>query len=273
MAQQFGINVGFDTREIDLWRGRFDSLARGSFPRAQKWALDEVSKEAVLGFRKDAHRHIDRPKPWTLRGLKYRRANLAQVTAATPMFSEIYMLPEQSAVLKYLMGVRIRRPGDVGPTRTHIAVPSWRGLNKIGIREDKHGNLPGSTMARLRREARVDAHQGTPNARGSRHASSGVAGRSKKSGGTFLGEPVIRGQQRPLGFYARPAKIKRGGRMVTEGVPTLLIYMADQTRHRPILKEFWDTNARRAAAKIPEFFAAELLRKEEWLRQRQAGRI
>lgn len=101
MAQQFGITIGFDAREINLWRGRFDTLARGSFPRAQKWALDEVAKEAVLGFRKDAHRHIDRPKPWTLRGVKYRRADLAQVVGgysfATPASGDLYYFYTQNS--------------------------------------------------------------------------------------------------------------------------------------------------------------------------------
>ncbi|WP_417582885.1 hypothetical protein [Pelagibacterium sp.] len=265
----FGLHISIDPRIIRTWEQRFEREIPDTFARANKFVLDEVAKTAVNAFRRDAHKVIDRPKAWTLRGIRYKRATYSSGDWSNS-FSEIYMLPDQSAVLKYLMGERTRRPGDVGPSTDYIAVPRWKSLGEIGIRPDKYGNMPSSTMGRLRREAGVVSgreHANTP----SRKRATTQRKRTRKKanyGGVFFGEPVINGNKGLPGFWMRPKRVKRAGRWVNESAPRLLIYAARETTHQPILREFWEKNAARAGDDYSTLMSLELQSKLKWLRDR-----
>lgn len=87
-------------------------------------------------------------------------------------------------------------------------------------------------------------------------------------GGVFFGEPVINGSKALPGFYMRPKRVKRGGRWVNETAPRLLIYAARETTHQPIIREFWEKNAARAADDYSTLMRLELQSKLEWLRDR-----
>jgi hypothetical protein len=101
---RFGLSIEFEKKTLQLWEQRFERDISGAFVRADKWTKDTIAKNAVDAFRKEAHKHIDRPKAWTLRGIRYRRS--VYVGDADGQSSSIYMLDDRSAVLKYLMGQR-----------------------------------------------------------------------------------------------------------------------------------------------------------------------
>lgn len=145
-AMALGLHISIDPRAVRTWEHRFEREIPDAFARANKFVLDEIAKTAVTKFRADAHTVIDRPKAWTLRGIRYKRATYSTGDWSNS-YSEIYTLPDQSAVLKYLMGERTRRPGDVGPSTDYIAVPRWNALREIGVRPDKYGNMPSSAFA------------------------------------------------------------------------------------------------------------------------------
>lgn len=174
-----GLRIEIDRKQVDRWADRFERQILGAFARANRWALDEIAKNAVTSFIRDAHTVIDRPKAWTLRGIHYRRADYKN-NDHMDASSEIYVLPDQSAVLKYLMGVRTRKPGDVGPSRGYIVVPRWNALGHLGVKADKYGNLPGSALGRIRREAGVTAAQKHANARPKRGTTIRQAPKNKK---------------------------------------------------------------------------------------------
>jgi hypothetical protein len=183
----FALSIEFDKKTIQRWQTRFESEAPTGFARAHKFVVDEIAKQAVLGFHRDAHKHIDRPNAWTLRGIRYRRSNYSANWDETS--SSIYMMDDQSAVLKYLMGETKRRLGDVGPSSHYIAVPRPLALAKVGVRMNPNGNLPGSTMARLRREAGVTTTTTKPRPmkgkqarRALAHAESGTKVRRARAG-------------------------------------------------------------------------------------------
>jgi hypothetical protein len=265
-SNPFRINVEFRAADLQLWRSRFDLVARDSFPRALQFVLNEIAKTAVLTFRRDVGTVIDRPKEWTSNGLRYRRVNLQSVRQGARPYSETYVLPKQSAVLKYLMGSgpNVRRPGDVGPSQAYISLPIWRNLDQhAGIRADAHGNLPSSTLRRIRRHANVTPTQITPNPRGTPS--------TVRSSEFFFGQPTwAGGRQGTLGFYSRPKRVVRGGRLVADGVPHLVIAAIDQQVHKPVLQAFWMSNAQRAAGRLVPLLRAELRRKIAWARTRRA---
>lgn len=274
---QFGLSIEFDKKQVQRWQSRFESEIPGAFARAHKWTVDEIAKAAVTGFRQNAHRHIDRPNAWTLRGIRYRRstysANWDEATSA------IYVLPDQSAVLKYLMGERVRKPGDVGPSRSYIAVPRAGALAKVGVNLNKHGNMPASTMTRLRREAGVLPTTTVPRpAKGKQarqaqaHAASDTKIRRarKGDGGTFFGRPTFGGKMQPLGFYSRPTKVKKNGKWVGSRNVLMLVYAAQETHHQPIMRRFWQDNAALAADDYAQIMGQELRRKLDFLRDRGA---
>ena len=153
MARKFGLEIKIPDRTIKLWQQRFAVEAPNAFARANKYALDEVAKQAVNSFRRDAHKVIDQPRAWTLRGIRYRRSDYS--ANWSEQSSSIFMMDDQSAVLKYLMGERRRLPGDVGPMGQFIAVPRKNNLAAVGVRLQQGGNLPSATLTRLRREAGV----------------------------------------------------------------------------------------------------------------------
>jgi hypothetical protein len=265
-SNPFRINVRFSTAQLQMWQNRFDLVKADSFPRALQFVLNEIAKHAVMTFRRDIGTVLDRPKEWTSNGLRYRRVNLKEVRAGSKPYSEVYVLPKQSAVLKYLMGSspNVRRPGDVGPSQTYVSLPMWRNLEEYaGVRPDAHGNLPSSTLRKLRRHANVTNIQTTPNPRGTPNP---MGSRSQ----FFFGEPVRAGRQRgQLGFYHRPKRVMRGGRLVNDGVPHLVVAAVDEVRHRPMLQAFWENNAQRAAGRLIPLLRAELRRKIAWARGRR----
>jgi hypothetical protein len=130
------------------------------------------------------------------------------------------------------------------------------------VNRDRYGNMPGATMARLRREAGVTSAQKHANARGPRGKSQRQRPRRGQDyDGVFFGEPVFGGKKQELGFYSRPKRVKKGGKWVPEGPVRMLVYAAKETSHQPILQEFWRDNAQKAAADYPILMSLELQRK------------
>lgn len=77
MSQRFRVQIAADVAPaIEAWRDRFvSSVGIAKYRRAAGWAVDEVAKHAVLGNRKESHKHLKSNTPWTESAIKYKRSS------------------------------------------------------------------------------------------------------------------------------------------------------------------------------------------------------
>ncbi|MCX4197402.1 hypothetical protein OMR07_19075, partial [Methylobacterium organophilum] len=128
---------------------------------AAGWAVDEVSKHAVLGIRQQFHKHLKSNTPWTESAIKYKRSSAAGLNAIEAgtndagLFLAVYVMPRQNTYLKYLFGVQdnTRLPGDVGLAQDKILIPWWDNIKLTqGVQPTQYGGrtegLPGAPVAR-----------------------------------------------------------------------------------------------------------------------------
>ena len=263
MAGSFDIAFISDvTDRIETWAEQFISeTSFRRYLRACAYVTDESSKHVTLAMRAALPRLMDRPTEWSKRAFQYRRALAKGRTVAGQVSSEFYVMPKQSAVLKYYMGAseNVRLPGDVGLANDRIYLPAWDNLAKTqGIRPDRHGNLPGSTMERLRREAENDRNKRR---------------RDGDSGGVFRKEITVNGIT-GMAYINRPRRMytgetyalhnRRTGRFYTVRKPTytdrprVLLYSIPKATYDPILQSPWDNAVAEAIDMIPDRMASEL---------------
>lgn len=150
----------------------------------------------------------------------------------------------------------VRLPGDVGLANDRIYLAAWYSLAKTqGIKPDRHGNLPGSTMERLRREADNDRNNR----------------RRGESGGVFKKEITVNGVT-GMAYINRP-KRSYGNEMVTlhncrngnqvrkptyTDRPRVLLYSIPKATYDPVLQSPWDNAVAEAIDMIPHRMASEL---------------
>lgn len=261
--------AGFD---IDLTTDITDRLATWAeqyisetsfrrYERACAFVMDETAKHVAVGMRQVLPSVLDRPTEWSKRAFQYRRALGKGRGVSAGVYSEFYVLPNQSVVFKYLMGMgqNVRLPGDVGLAQDRIYLPAYDNLAKTqGIRPNAQGNLPGGVMARLAREA-----EGNRNKRR----------RNGDSGGVFKKEVTINGVT-SMAYINRPKRTytgethaihnRRTGRFYTVRKPTytdrprILMFSVPKALYDPILQAPWDNAVREALDAIPERMASEL---------------
>lgn len=164
MSTTFRVRIAADVAgPIMDWRARFVStVGEAKYRRAAGWAVDEVAKHAVLGIRRQFHKHLKSNTPWTESAIKYKRssaAGLNTVEAGTNdagLFSAVYVMPRQSTYPKYLFGVQdnTRLPGDVSLAQDKILIPFWQNISLTqGVQPTKYGGVHRGFPARLSREA------------------------------------------------------------------------------------------------------------------------
>lgn len=146
-------------------------------PFATSRALNNTAFEARGGTIERLKTDIDRPTPYTLKGVKYGKSNKRNLTAS------VFILPERWRYLFYQV-----HGGTRTPQNRAIAVPA-------AVRLNEYGNMPKGSIARLL--ARPDTFQATIGGR------SGIWQRNK------------RGKLKLL-FHYQPKVTYRGGRFKYE---------------------------------------------------------
>jgi hypothetical protein len=106
-------------------------------------ALTETAKDVRLAEMAEMPKQIDRPSPFTLRGIGYTPATKASLTAT------VFIRDVQATYLAKLI-----KGGPEAPRRKAFFIPE-------GIKTDRYGNLPRNAMLKLR--ARKDVFSGTVN--------------------------------------------------------------------------------------------------------------
>ena len=116
------ISVKYKSRELE--RG-LDSIQRRQVPFATSQALNDTAADGMKFVRFMMPRHLDRPTPFTVKGILFGRSNKRNLTSFVFVKSVVWRY------LKYqiLGGTRINRGG--------VAVPAR------GKKLNKYGNIPG----------------------------------------------------------------------------------------------------------------------------------
>ncbi|WP_342163155.1 hypothetical protein [Methylobacterium sp. SD21] len=191
----FGSFVTDLSAAIAAWEEQYVSEASyAQYRRASAWVVDQSVKAVTMDMRGATNTQFRDPTPWMVDGWQYRRS-LAKGRAAGIVEAEAYVRDDQSTVLKYAMGDQrnVRLPGDVGLAQDRILLPHWRNLLLTqGIRPNASHDLPGSTMARILRNA------------SGQYAERSVPGRW----GVFRGEIRV-GGSRLMGYIARPPMVRK----------------------------------------------------------------
>ena len=125
------ITIKIDTSGIDRLKAQLQERAR-QIPFAIAKALTDTARDARQDVMDRLPSVIDRPTPFTLRGIGYRPANKVNLTA------EVFIRDVQATYLSKLI-----KGGTETPKRRALIEPAE-------IRLDRYGNLPRSALARLR---------------------------------------------------------------------------------------------------------------------------
>jgi hypothetical protein len=121
----------FDVRHniAEVERGLSD-LARRELPFALSLAINETLGDVKKNTERKLPRQVDRPTPFTLRGLGLRRSTKRRLAGAV-LFKDV-----QAAYLRWLA-----RPGTRRPEGGAIVMPVAQKLNR-------YGNIPRRALAR-----------------------------------------------------------------------------------------------------------------------------
>ncbi len=258
---------GFDVKtlsdlsdQLKAWEAAFiGPSTHKRFERAATWTVDEIVKGIAVGMREAMGEALDNPTPWTARAFQYTRSLGKAKTLADGVASDVYALPDQSIVLKYLMGEtgeNERLPGDVGPARDKILIPNFKNLaHARGVRANSYGNLPSGALASIARDAETYTRS-TPS-----------------RWGVWKGMINVKGSP-VLAYIARPPRVRarvggttvfasqRGQRAVpytvNSDLPRILFFAVDRARYTPVLQPYWVRLQEEGIKRIPGIMAAEL---------------
>lgn len=243
-----------------------------SHVRGVLFSLNGVAREAREDIIDElqSDRVIDRPAPFTLRGIRNQFTSLKTDTLngvlRDQVSSSVYIADQQSTYMKYLFGQQdnIRKPGDVGPADTKIFLPIWANLARYeGVNPLYGGGIPRNTLKSMARRAGnpIVGADGTIQ----RVGSASTTARDKRKNGLFWGQPTFGGRQMQPGIWSRGKKVNgqwdRG--------PRLLIAFVDETKHKPIMQAPWDRITRRAMDGLPNRLTRELQKNIEHARMRR----
>ncbi|WP_181164452.1 hypothetical protein [Amaricoccus solimangrovi] len=120
-------------------------LARRQLPFATASALNETARAIADNAGRALEKRLDRPTPFTRRGLAVFRAGKAR------LWADVFFRDRQAGYLAWA-----ERGGERKPARKAIPVP-------VGIRLDRHGGMPRNALARAR--ARADTFAPAPGTR------------------------------------------------------------------------------------------------------------
>lgn len=150
------IDVTADFRKLERM---LDDVPRRQLPFAMMLALNDTAKDVKLAEERQMERKLDRPTPFTKRGVYVKRATKKSLTAW------IGVKDQQAAYLKWQAGGGVRRP-----KRRALVIGA-------GLRRNKYGNLPRNAVARALAKPNTFATKKT--GRGS-HLAPGIYQRGRK---------------------------------------------------------------------------------------------
>jgi hypothetical protein len=148
----FGFDLDIDlSSAVKRYSEAFEEYGTRAFPRAVQFALTGVSIDAADRFRKAMPAVLDRPVPWVIRGVASVKADL-NVARLDEVSSAIKIRPDQSAILKYQMGLtdQVRRPGDVGLAERDVWIPVPDNIRKVTGTRLQQGNVPSGTASAIK---------------------------------------------------------------------------------------------------------------------------
>jgi len=124
------------TMSVDLrtFRRSLDEIGRKQMPFATALALNDTAEDVEEAWELELEEKLDRPTPFTKRGIYKRRATKSRLTA------EVGFKTIQAGYLKYQMQGGVRRPKGRA-----LLVPAKTRLNK-------YGNMPKGSVARTIRK-------------------------------------------------------------------------------------------------------------------------
>ena len=129
-------------------------LVHDQTPFATALALNDTAFDAKAALQREMERSLDRPTPFTKRGVFTARATKAKQESA------VGIMPRQSEYLKFQIKGGTRRPN-----RKAIPVP-------VNTRLNQYGNMPRRAVGRL--IARPDTFIATPKAPRTAHLPPGI---------------------------------------------------------------------------------------------------
>ncbi len=178
--------------DLFTFRRSMSGIARRQVPFAMAQALNDTAKDVEDDWKRELTHKLDSPTPFTKRGIYIRRAT-KRLTVAEIGFKDI-----QARYLKLQMtgGIRL-------PKRRALLVPA-------GIRLNKYGNMPRSSVART--SARPDTFVASSSSPKTRHLKPGIYKRPK------------RGAYRKGGSGSKNRGADRG--------PTLLVSFKGKAKYR-----------------------------------------
>ena len=113
-----GLNTNVDIgSKLSALADAWDEFSDRDFARAVQFSLTGVGIDAVNRWRRAAPSLFDRPTNWTLKGVRYDvdRATLASIQTADEASARVYVLPDQSSVLKF----------GFGESHRHVGIEAW----------------------------------------------------------------------------------------------------------------------------------------------------
>lgn len=165
---------------VRTWERKMTAIQRRQVPFATAKALTDTAGDVKKNFPRTMARRLDRPTPFTMRGMFVARATKARLIAS------VGFKPIQSGYLD-----KPERGGTRRPKGRAIVLPAAQKVNR-------YGNLPKGAVRRLL--ARADTFSGEVR---------GVAGiwQRRKGGLTLLVAYARQASYRPqLGFHASARK-------------------------------------------------------------------
>lgn len=185
----FNIDADFDRAERLL-----TDLGRKQIPFAASQALNDTALEVKVAEEREIERSLDRPTPFTKRGLYVRRSSKNRLLA------RVGVKDIQAEYLSLQVKGGVRRPKGRA-----LIVP-------VGARLNKYGNLPKGSLARTKAKANVFV--ASKGRRSTAHLAPGIYERPKRgkyrSGGS--GSKNVGSQKGPkllIAFEPRASYRKR----------------------------------------------------------------
>lgn len=220
-------------------------------PRALQFSLNDVGMDAVRRFRDRMPAVLDRPNPWTLKGLQYDvdKDLLNSIWSIGEARASVYLDGPQSVSLKYLFGygAQTRQPGDVGLAAESIYVPFGDNIKLTqGVSPNKYGNVPQGFMRRLKRET-LGLSVGMSTSAGAARNRASRAGKRRsvyegsiKIKGTMVQAIMARSHRKPdrhKNSFANGAwRVVNVPKMRDQDVPRVLFLKAEHAEYEPMLQ-------------------------------------
>jgi hypothetical protein len=128
-----------------------ERLNKQQIPFAAALGLTNTAKELAEIEKRMMVKQLDRPTPFTLRGIRYQRANKADY-ATGRLHSRVYIMDKQAEYLRLQI-----EGGTRTPRGTVLTVPTKN------IKLNKYGNIPGGQGRIQKLLNRKNTFQGTIN--------------------------------------------------------------------------------------------------------------